>query len=551
MSILSDVLMEALNNGNMTAEEAAFVMKGYYSEGAVRDAVHNMTRVMDASREDKASTIEQLKSNKGFADAEKNVKSYCAKAYKTMMKYSRTIAIKDNTNGKADMQNLINGINSAMTKYNAAKKAAEKSDHADITPVVNKIIANLKSAQKCFASDGTPNKESLKKLASNTRMEYGNLGAVNVDAKAPKPKEDVKESSTIDFDDLVLTEGAFKKAKEAYARSTGNIINKFNEIKNKKAPVPGKSIGNGGTKDSDKDGIVDKVISKVSMIRTGAGAAMNRKIHALKKSKDYTATDDISDANHSLTKYASEIGDGIKDIKSSKNGSKYVGGLTKIMNYIKNAASSKNPNDIETFRMNMMGMTVAVVEAYSFEAAMAMIEDDNSIITETATSDLWASFKAKSKRFNYLATQYQVDLSSKKISAAKADLKEMSTILTSLRSDLSTARSDSSILETIGYNILWSLALTIIICAPLGLSGIGAISLDAGIAAVTAGQNLVLAPLSWVEFAYDAIGLCDEYRRTGNFNFNALNASMNVISARIEMLAIRLARMSNELSMVS
>ena len=205
MSILSDVLMEALDNGDMTAEEAAFVMKGYYSEGAVRDAVHNMTRVMDASREDKASTIEQLKSNKGFADAEKNVKSYCAKAYKTMMKYSRTIAIKDNANGKADMQNLINGINSAMTKYNAAKKAAEKSDHADITPVVNKIIANLKSAQKCFASDGTPNKESLKKLASNTRMEYGNLGAVNVDAKAPKPKENVKESSTIDFDDSVLT----------------------------------------------------------------------------------------------------------------------------------------------------------------------------------------------------------------------------------------------------------------------------------------------------------------------------------------------------------
>lgn len=547
MSILSDVLMEALDNCDMTAEEAAFIMKGYYSEGAVRDAVHNMTRVMDASREDKASTIEQLKSNKGFADAEKNVKSYCAKAYKTMMKYSRTIAIKDNTNGKADMQNLINGINSAMTKYNAAKKAAEKSDHADITPVVNKIIANLKSAQKCFASDGTPNKESLKKLASNTRMEYGNLGAVNVDAKAPKPKEDVKESFTIDFDDSVLTEGAFTKAKEAIKKSTDSLTNKFSEIKNKKASDNGKTIGNGCI----KDGIVDKVISKVSMIRTGAGAAMNRKIHALKKSKDYTASDDISDANHSLTKYASEIGDGIKDIKSSKNGSKYVGGLTKIMNYIKNAASSKNPNDIETFRMNMMGMSVAVVEAYSFEAAMAMIEDDNSIITETATSDLWASFKAKSKRFNYLATQYQVDLSSKKISAAKADLKEMSTILTSMRSDLSTARSDSSILETIGYNILWSLALTIIICAPLGLSGIGAISLDAGIAAVTAGQNLVLAPLSWVEFAYDAIGLCDEYRRTGNFNFNALNVSMNVISARIEMLAIRLARMSNDLRMVS
>ena len=548
MSILSDVLMEALDNGDMSVEEAAFVMKGYYSEGAVRDAVHNMTRVMDASREDKASTIEQLKSNKGFADAEKNVKSYCAKAYKTMMKYSRIIAIKDNANGKADMQNLINGINSAMTKYNAAKKAAEKSDHADITPVVNKIITNLKSAQKCFASDGTPNKEALKKLASNTRMEYGNLGAVNVDAKAPKPKEDVKESSTIDFDDSVLTEGAFTKAKEAIKNSTNSLTNKFSEIKNKKASDHGKRIG---IKDSDKDGIVDKVISKVSMIRTGAGAAMNRKINALKKSKDYTATDDISDANHSLTKYASDIGDGIKDIKSSKNGSKYVGGLTKIMNYIKNAASSKNPNDIETFRMNMMGMTVAVVEAYSFEAAMAMIEDDNSIITETTTSDLWASFKAKSKRFNYLATQYQVDVSSKKISAAKADLKEMSTILTSMRSDLSTARSDSSILETIGYNILWSLALTIIICAPLGLSGIGAISLDAGIAAVTAGQNLVLAPLSWVEFAYDAIGICDEYRRTGNFNFNALNVSMNVISARIEMLAIRLARMSNELSMVS
>lgn len=548
MSILSDVLMEALDNGDMTAEEAAFVMKGYYSEGAVRDAVHNMARVMDASREDKASTIEQLKSNKGFADAEKNVKSYCAKAYKTMMKYSRTIAIKDNANGKADMQNLINGINSAMTKYNAAKKAAEKSDHADITPVVNKIIANLKSAQKCFASDGTPNKESLKKLASNTRMEYGNLGAVNVDAKAPKKKENVKESSTIDFDDSVLTEGAFTKAKEAIKNSTNSLTNKFNEIKTKKASDHSKTID---IKGSDKDGIVDKVISKVSMIRTGAGAAMNRKIHALKKSKDYTASDDISDANRSLTKYASEIGDGIKDIKSSKNGSKYVGGLTKIMNYIKNAASSKNPTDIETFRMNMMGMTVAVVEAYSFEAAMAMIEDDNSIITETATSDLWASFKAKSKRFNYLATQYQVDISSKKISAAKADLKEMSTILTSMRSDLSTARSDSSILETIGYNILWSLALTIIICAPLGLSGIGAISLDTGIAAVTAGQNLVLAPLSWVEFAYDAIGICDEYRRTGNFNFNALNASMNVISARIEMLAIRLARMSNELSMVS
>ena len=548
MSILSDVLMEALDNGDMTAEEAAFVMKGYYSEGAVRDAVHNMTRVMDASREDKASTIEQLKSNKGFADAEKNVKSYCAKAYKTMMKYSRTIAIKDNANGKADMQNLINGINSAMTKYNAAKKAAEKSDRADITPVVNKIIANLKSAQKCFASDGTPNKESLKKLASNTRMEYGNLGAVNVDAKAPKPKENVKESSTIDFDDSVLTEGAFTKAKEAIKNSTNSLTNKFNEIKTKKASDHGKTIG---IKYSDKDGIVDKVISKVSMIRTGAGAAMNRKIHALKKSKDYTASDDISDANRRLTKYASEIGDGIKDTKRSKNGSKYDGGLTKIMNYIKNAASSKNPTDIETFRMNMMGMTVAVVESYSFEAAMSMIEDDNSIITETATSDLWASFKAKSKRFNYLATQYQVDISSKKISAAKADLKEMSTILTSMRSDLSTARSDSSILETIGYNILWSLALTIIICAPLGLSGIGAISLDAGISAVTAGQNLVLAPLSWVEFAYDAIGICDEYRRTGNFNFNALNASMNVISARIEMLAIRLARMSNELSMVS
>lgn len=542
MSILSDVLMEALDNGDMTTTDAAYIMKGYYTEGAVRDAVNNMSRVMDASREDKASTIEQLKSNKGFSDAEKNVKSYCAKAYKTMLKYSRTLAIKDNANGKADMQNLINGINSAMKKYNEAKKAAEKSDHADITPVVNKIINNLKSAQKCFSSDGTPNKEALKKLASNTRMEYSNLGAVNVDAKAPKPKEDVKESSTIDFDDSVLTENFFNDMKK-----------KISKNHDEKA-VASKTDGNAGSKESAKnakDGVVDKVISKVSMIRTGAGAAMNRKIHALKKSKDYTATDDISDANNSLTKYASEIGDGIKDIKTSKNGGKYVGGLTKIMNYIKNAASSKNPNDIETFRMNMMGMSVAVVEAYSFEAAMAMIEDNDSIITETATSDLWDSFKAKSKRFNYLATQYQVDLSSKKISAAKADLKEMSTLLTSMRNDLSTARNDSSILETIGYNMLWSLALSIIICAPLGLSSVGAISLDAGIAAVTAGQNMVLAPLSWVEFAYDAIGICDEYRRTGKFNFNALNVSMNVISARIEMLAVRLARMSNELSVVS
>ena len=534
--------MEALDNGDMTAEEVAFVMKGYYSEGAVRDAVHNMTRVMDASREDKASTIEQLKSNKGFADAEKNVKSYCAKAYKTMMKYSRTIAIKDNANGKADMQNLINGINSAMTKYNTAKKAAEKSDRADITPVVNKIIANLKSAQKCFASDGTPNKEALKKLASNTRMEYGNLGAVNVDAKAPKPKEDVKESSTIDFDNSVLTENFFNDMKK-----------KFSKNHDEKA-VASKADGNSGSKEAAKnakDSVVDKVISKVSMIRTGAGAAMNRKIQALKKSKDYTSGDDISDANHSLTNYASEISEGIKDIKASKNGGKYVGGLTKIMNYIKNAASSKNPSDIETFRMNMMGMSVAVVEAYSFEAAMAIFEGDDTIITETATSDLYDKFKVKSKRFNYLATQYQTDMATKKLSAAKADLKEMSTLLTAMRADLATARSDSGILETIGYNLLWSLALSIIICAPLGLVSAGAMSVDAGIGIISAAQNFVLAPISWVESAYDAIALCDEYRRTGHFNFSALNASINLVNARVEILAARLARMSNELALAS
>ncbi len=539
MSVVSDVLMEALDNRDITPDEAAFIMRNYYSEGAVRDAVHNISRVMDASREDKASTIEQLKSNKGFSDAEKNVKSYCAKAYKTMTKYSRTIAIKDNANGKADMQNIINGINSAMTKYNSAKKAAEKSDHADITPVVNKIINNLKSAQKCFASDGTPNKEALKKLASNTRMEYGNLGAVNVDAKAPKPKEkeSTNESALISFDNDVLSESFFSDMKNKISKKhdTGSKASKNTDAekspKKKADPIGG-------------------IMSKVVEIRTAANGAMGRKINALKKPDDFSSQDDIKQVNRSMTGYADTVKSNIDKLGTVANGKKYIPGLTKIMNYIKNAISSKNPNDIEKFRINMMGQSVAVVEAYSFEAAMAIFDDGSNYITESETSDLYDKFKAKSQRFNYLATQYRVDMSARKISSAKSDLKEMSTLLTSMREDLAVARRDSGILETIGYNMLWSLALSIIICAPLGFAGAGVISLDAGIAATTAGQALVLAPLSWVEFAYDAIALCDEYRRTGRFNFSALNFSMNMINAKIEMLAARLARMSNELALV-
>ena len=537
MSVVSDVLMEALDNRDITPAEAAFIMRNYYSEGAVRDAVHNMTRVMDASREDKASTIEQLKSNKGFSDAEKNVKSYCAKAYKTMTKYSRAIAIKDNANGKADMQNIINGINSAMAKYNSAKKAAEKSDHADITPVVNKIINNLKSAQKCFASDGTPNKEALKKLASNTRMEYGNLGAVNVDAKAPKPKEkeSTNESSLISFDNDVLSESFFSDMK--------------NKI-SKKHDTDAKASGSSDAKSTKtKADPIGGIMAKVVEIRTAANGAMGQKITALKKPSDEIAQDDIKRSNQFMTKYADGVKSNIDKLGSMDKGKKYIPGLTKIMNYIKNAVSSKNPNDIEKFRINMMGQSVAVVESYSFEAAMAIFEGDNCVITESETSDLYDKFKAKSQRFNYLATQYRVDMAARKISAAKSDLKEMSTLLTSMREDLAIARRDSGILETIGYNLLWSLALSIIICAPLGFAGAGMISLDAGIAAVGVGQNLVLAPLSWVEFAYDAIAICDEYRRTGRFNFSALNFSMNMINAKIEALAARLARMSNELTL--
>lgn len=537
MSVVSDVLMEALDNRDINAEEAAFIMRNYYSEGAVRDAVHNMTRVMDASREDKASTIEQLKSNKGFSDAEKNVKSYCAKAYKTMTKYSRTIAIKDNANGKADMQNIINGINSAMAKYNSAKKAAEKSDHADITPVVNKIINNLKSAQKCFASDGTPNKEALKKLASNTRMEYGNLGAVNVDAKAPKPKEkeSTNESALISFDNDVLSESFFSDMK-----------NKISKKHDTDAKASGSSDAKSAKTKADPIG---GVMSKIIEIRTAANGAMGRKITALKKPDDFASQDEIKQVNKSMTSYADNVKSNIDKLSSVENGKKYIPSLTKIMNYIKNAISSKNPKDIDKFRINMMGQSVAVVESYSFEAAMAIFEGDNCVITESETSDLYDKFKAKSQRFNYLATQYRVDMSARKISAAKSDLKEMSTLLTSMREDLAIARRDSGILETIGYNLLWSLALSIIICAPLGFAGAGMISLDAGIAAVGIGQNFVLAPLSWVEFAYDAIAICDEYRRTGRFNFSALNLSMNMINAKIEALAARLARMSNELTL--
>lgn len=537
MSVVSDVLMEALDNRDINAEEAAFIMRNYYSEGAVRDAVHNMTRVMDASREDKASTIEQLKSNKGFSDAEKNVKSYCAKAYKTMIKYSRTIAIKDNANGKADMQNIINGINSAMAKYNSAKKAAEKSDHADITPVVNKIINNLKSAQKCFASDGTPNKEALKKLASNTRMEYGNLGAVNVDAKAPKPKEkeSTNESALISFDNDVLSESFFSDMK-----------NKISKKHDTDAKASGSSDAKSAKTKADPIG---GVMSKIIEIRTAANGAMGRKITALKKPDDFASQDEIKQVNKSMTSYADNVKSNIDKLSGVENGKKYIPSLTKIMNYIKNAISSKNPKDIDKFRINMMGQSVAVVESYSFEAAMAIFEGDNCVITESETSDLYDKFKAKSQRFNYLATQYRVDMSARKISAAKSDLKEMSTLLTSMREDLAIARRDSGILETIGYNLLWSLALSIIICAPLGFAGAGMISLDAGIAAVSIGQNFVLAPLSWVEFAYDAIAICDEYRRTGRFNFSALNLSMNMINAKIEALAARLARMSNELTL--
>ena len=538
MSVVSDVLMEALDNRDITPDEAAFIMRNYYSEGAVRDAVHNISRVMDASREDKASTIEQLKSNKGFSDAEKNVKSYCAKAYKTMTKYSRTIAIKDNANGKADMQNIINGINSAMTKYNSAKKAAEKSDHADITPVVNKIINNLKSAQKCFASDGTPNKEALKKLASNTRMEYGNLGAVNVDAKAPKPKEkeSTNESALISFDNDVLSESFFSDMK--------NKISKKHDTQNKE------SKNTGAEKSTKKKADpIGGIMSKVVEIRTAANGAMGRKITALKKPDDFSSQDDIKQVNRSMTGYADTVKSNIDKLGSVANGKKYIPGLTKIMNYIKNAISSKNPNDIEKFRINMMGQSVAVVEAYSFEAAMVIFDDGSNYITESETSDLYDKFKAKSQRFNYLATQYRVDMSAGKISSAKSDLKEMSTLLTSMREDLAVARRDSGILETIGYNMLWSLALCIITCAPLGFVGAGVISLDAGIAAVNAGQAFILTPLGWVEFAYDAIAICDEYRRTGRFNFSALNVSMNMINAKIEALAARLARMSNELSL--
>lgn len=525
MSVVSDVLMEALDNRDITADEAAFIMRNYYSEGAVRDAVHNISRVMDASREDKASTIEQLKSNKGFSDAEKNVKSYCAKAYKTMTKYSRTIAIKDNANGKADMQNIINGINSAMTKYNSAKKAAEKSDHADITPVVNKIINNLKSAQKCFASDGTPNKEALKKLASNTRMEYGNLGAVNVDAKAPKPKEkeSTNESALISFDNDVLSESFFSDMK--------------NKI-SKKHDTQDKASKNTGAEKSPKkkDDPIGGIVSKVINIRTAANGAMGRKITALKKkSDDFESQDDIKQVNRSMTGYAEDVKSNIDKLGSMPNGKKYIPGLTKIMNYIKNAISSKSPNDIETFRVNMMGQTIALVESYQMESVNTFLEAVPFVPTMDATNRM----EAIVQRFNYLSASYRTHMNDGDKSAAKKDLKEMQETIHTAAGIIDDANKNSTFVETTLINLLFDgiaiagIAISVINAPWMGSFGVVMAGMYGAYGGIFSGGQIM--------------NVINDYKKTGKFNYRATNAALGILALELNKMENILGRMTVEL----
>ena len=523
MSVVSDVLMEALDNRDINAEEAAFIMRNYYSEGAVRDAVHNISRVMDASREDKASTIEQLKSNKGFSDAEKNVKSYCAKAYKTMTKYSRTIAIKDDANGKADMQNIINGINSAMVKYNSAKKAAEKSDHADITPVVNKIINNLKSAQKCFASDGTPNKEALKKLASNTRMEYGNLGAVNVDAKAPKPKEkeSTNESALISFDNDVLSESFFSDMK-----------NKISKKHDTDAKASGSSDAKSAKKKADPIG---GIVSKVINIRTAANGAMGRKITALKKPDDFASQDDIKQVNRSMTGYAEDVKSNIEKLGSMPNGKKYIPGLTKIMNYIKNAISSKSPNDIETFRINMMGQTIAMVESYQMESVNTFLEAVPFVPTIDATNRMEAIIQ----RFNYLSASYRTHMNAGDKSAAKKDLKEMQETIHTAAGIIDDANKNSTFVETTLLNLLFDgiaiagIAISVMNAPWMGSFGIVMGGMYGAYGGIISGGQIM--------------NVINDYKKTGKFNYRATNAALGALAVELNKMENILGRMTVEL----
>lgn len=524
MSIVSDVLMEALDNHDITTEEAAYIMRNYYSEGAVRDAVNNAARIMDASREDRASTIEQLKSNKGFKDAENNVKKYCAKAYKTMLKYSKTVAIKNDANGKSDMQDIINGINSAMTKYNSAKKLADKTDRSDITPVVKKIIANLQSAQKCFAADGTPNKEALKKLASNTRMEYGNLDAVDVDAKAPKPKsdeKDVKESY-----DVVLSESFFTDMKKKITdkhKAEGKVAPNGMPIE-KPAPSKENPAGN--------------IISKVMSIRTAANGAMGRKINALKKTKDYTSQDDIRDSDRSLNNYAGEVKDSIDKMGSLDNGKRYIPGLTKIMNYIKNAVSSKNPSDIETFRMNMMGQTVALVESYQMESVEEMFISEGIRLTSIDTS-----YKLDSvvTRFNYQAAEFRTHMSEGNRSAAKADIKKLQETVHTARNVINNAHDNMGIAETTVINILYDgMAIAGIAMGIMFASMPGGAVVGTAMASAYGGFGGFLT-------TKQIMNVIDDYKRTGKLNYGSSNAVLITYDAYLADLEKKFARMASEL----
>lgn len=523
MSIVSDVLMEALDNHDITTEEAAYIMRNYYSEGAVRDAVNNAARIMDASREDRASTIEQLKSNKGFKDAENNVKKYCAKAYKTMLKYSKTVAIKNDANGKSDMQDIINGINSAMTKYNSAKKLADKTDRSDITPVVKKIIANLQSAQKCFAADGTPNKEALKKLASNTRMEYGNLGAVDVDAKAPKPKsdeKDVKESY-----DVVLSESFFTDMKKK--------ITDKHKAEGKVAPN-GMPIEKPASR---KENPAGNIISKVMSIRTAANAAMGRKINALKKTKDYTSQDDIRDSDRSLNNYAGEVKDSITKMGSLDNGKRYIPGLTKIMNYIKNAVSSKNPSDIETFRMNMMGQTVALVESYQMESVEAIMEG-----FQLASTSASYALDSAIVKFNYLAAQFRIHMNDGNKSAARSDLKKLKEVVHTSRAIIDNAKDNSGIAETTIMNIIIDgmcivgVVSSIMMCADPFMANVGIVL--SGSFGFMAGATT----------ANQIINVINDYKRTGKFNYGASNAAIAWLSMYLTDMENKFSKMASELA---
>ena len=364
----------------------------------------------------------------------------------------------------------------------------------------------------------------MKKLASNTRMEYGNLGAVDVDAKAPKPKsdeKDVKESY-----DVVLSESFFTDMKKKITdkhKAEGKVAPNGMPIE-KSAPRKENPAGN--------------IISKVMSIRTAANGAMGRKISALKKSKDYTSQDDIRDSDRRLNNYANEVKDNITKMGSLDNGKRYVPGLTKIMNYIKNAISSKNPSDIETFRMNMMGQTVALVESYQMESVEEMFISEGIRLTMTDAS---CKLDSVVTQFNYQAAEFRTHMSEGNKSAARADIKKLQETVHTAHNVINYAHDNTGITETTLINILYDgmaiagIAMGIMFAVMPG--GLVAGSVMAGFSGGFGGYLTTK----------QIMNVINDYKRTGKLNYGSSNAILITYDAYLSDLETRLARMASEL----